>query len=160
MPRQIIFTVPGAPQGKGRAKTAARIVTNKATGRAQVITRHYTPEKTVSYENLVRLAGEQAMRGRPPFAGPVRLDLDIVCPVPASWSGVRQRRALAGEIVPTTKPDKDNVEKAVCDGLNGIAFSDDCRITEGSQRKRYGLTPGVTVVVTELDTEPAQGRRA
>ena len=40
----IIFTVPGPPQGKSRARTVA----NKYTGKSV----SYTPDKTVLYEKL------------------------------------------------------------------------------------------------------------
>ncbi|MBZ0073637.1 RusA family crossover junction endodeoxyribonuclease [Bordetella hinzii] len=158
MTATIVFTIPGAPQGKGRAKSSSRIGRDPRTGAPRVFTRHYTPEKTASYESLVKLAAAQAMAGREPYTGPIRMDLDIVLPIPASWSGVRQRRAAAGEIAPTTKPDSDNVEKAVKDGINGIVYRDDVQVVQDSKRKVYGAVPGVTVRVTVLEgMEPAQG---
>ncbi|VFR81133.1 Phage Holliday junction resolvase [plant metagenome] len=124
------------------------------------ITRHYTPEKTVAYESLIRCAGAQAMDGHPPFTGPVRMEIDIVCPVPPSWSKVRQRRALAGEILPTVKPDGDNVEKAVKDGINGVVYRDDVQVVRDSKGKVYGEVPAVHVVITELQgVESAQGAK-
>lgn len=157
MPQQIVFTVPGVPQGKGRAKSSSRIGRDAKTGAARVFTRHYTPDKTVAYESLVRLVAAQAMEGREAYTGPIRMDLDIVLPIPRSWSGVRQRRAAAGEIAPTVKPDGDNVEKAIKDGCNGVAYRDDAQVVEASKRKIYGLVPGVAVLLTVLDMEPAQG---
>ncbi|MBQ2647901.1 MULTISPECIES: RusA family crossover junction endodeoxyribonuclease [Achromobacter] len=157
MPIQIVFTVPGTPRGKGRAKSSSRIGRDPRTGAPRVFTRHYTPEETAAYESLVKLAAAKAMSGREPYTGAIRMDLDIVLPIPASWSGVRQRRAAAGEIAPTVKPDSDNVEKAVKDGINGVVYRDDTQVVQDSKRKVYGLTPRVTVVVTVLDIEPAQG---
>lgn len=157
MQTQITFTVPGTPRGKGRAKSSSRIGRDAKTGAARVFTRHYTPEATAAYESLVRLVAAQAMAGRQAYTGPIRMDLDIVLPIPQSWSGVRQRRAAAGEIAPTVKPDADNVEKAVKDGLSGVVYRDDTQVVQDSKRKVYGLTPRVTVVVTVLDIEPAQG---
>lgn len=158
MPQQIVFTVPGVPRGKGRARSSSRIGRDAKTGAPRVLTRHYTPEATVAYESLVKLAAALAMKGRPTYTGPIRIDLEIVMPIPASWSKVRQVRAAAGEIAPTTKPDADNVEKAVKDGLNGVVYRDDVQVVADSKRKVYGLVPGVTVVVTVLrGIEPAQG---
>lgn len=157
MAQQIKFTVPGVPQGKGRARSSARIIPGKG-GKPMAITRHYTPEKTVAYESLIRYAAAQAMEGRPPFTGPIRMEIDIVCPVPASWSKVRQRRALAGEIMPTVKPDGDNVEKAVKDGINGVVYRDDVQVVRDIKGKNYGEVPGVHVIITEMQgVEPAQG---
>lgn len=157
MPQQIAFTVPGVPQGKGRAKSSSRIGRDAKTGATRVMTRHYTPDKTVAYESLVKLVAAQAMAGREAYTGPIRIDLEIVMPIPQSWSRTRQSRALAGLIRPTVKPDADNVEKAIKDGCNGVVFRDDCQAVEGFKRKVYGLVPRVDAVLTVLDMEPAQG---
>lgn len=133
----IRFTIPGQPQGKGRAKVV------KVGG----FTRMATPEKTVAYEGLIAFAAQQAMAGRPMLEGALAVDMFIDCQVPASWSTKKQRSALAGEVFPTTKPDKDNVIKAVYDGCNGVVWKDDVQVVDGMQRKRYSATPGVTVVV-------------
>jgi Holliday junction resolvase RusA-like endonuclease len=47
--------------------------------------------------------------------------------------------------MPTTKPDADNVVKAVFDGLNGVAFRDDVQVVDLRVRKRYSATPAVRV---------------
>lgn len=60
----IVFTVPGVPKGKGRAKSSSRIGRDPKTGAARVFTRHYTPEATAAYESLVKLAAAKAMAGR------------------------------------------------------------------------------------------------
>lgn len=160
MPQQITFSVPGNPRGKGRAKSATRIGIDKRTGKTRAFTKHYTPAETEAYESLIRLAAARAMDGRPPYTGPIQVEIHITCPIPASWSQARQRRAAAGEIVPTTKPDGDNVEKAIKDGMNGVVYRDDCQVVDDTKRKRYGLVPCVVVTVTELqDVEPAQGRK-
>lgn len=137
----IVFTIPGQPQGKGRAKIV------KIGG----FSRMATPGKTVAYEGLVAHAAQQAMAGRPMFDGAVAVNLFIDCQVPASWSQKKQRAALAGEIFPITKPDKDNVIKAVYDGCNGVLWRDDVQVVDGRQRKRYSATPGVRVEVWSMD---------
>ena len=144
----VTFTVPGEPQGKGRPKIV------KIGG----FSRMATPEKTVAYEGLVALVAQQAMAGRPIFEGAVGVNLFVDAPVPASWSGKRQRMALAGEILPTTKPDVDNVVKAVFDGLNGVLWRDDVLVVDLRVRKRYAATPGVRVEV--WSNEPVVAQRA
>lgn len=143
----LTFTIPGIPQGKGRAK---------ATHIPGLGTRMYTPAKTAAYEGLVAHAAQAAMAGRPLIEGPVRMHLAIHFAVPASWSQKKQRMALAGEIVPTTKPDADNIVKAICDGCNGVVWRDDVQCSDGSWSKRYDATPGVIVTITPLRTEPRQ----
>jgi Holliday junction resolvase RusA-like endonuclease len=140
----IRFTVPGAPQGKGRAKIV----------RIGGFSRMATPQKTVAYEGLIAHAAAAAMAGRPMIVGAVAVNLSIDCQVPASWSQKKQRMALAGEVFPVTKPDKDNVIKAVYDGCNGVVWKDDCQVVDGKQRKRYSATPGVRVEVVPLEAQP------
>lgn len=139
------FTVPGTPVGKGRP----RIV--RIAGQA----RNATPPKTAAYEGLVAHAGQQAMAGRPLILGAVSVVLDIVLEVPASWSGKQQRMALEGLRHPTKKPDIDNVEKAIFDGLNGVVWKDDVQVVDVCKRKRYGAVPGVTVEIEELENQAA-----
>ena len=76
----VAFTVPGEPVAKGRARFARR--------GAFVST--YTPEKTAKYENLVKLAAQEAMAGLPPFKRPVSLMVHIYVKVPESWSSKRR----------------------------------------------------------------------
>lgn len=140
----IRFTVPGVPQGKGRPRVG------KVNGQARM----FTPAKTVSYESLIAHVAHQAKAGRPLIEGPVGCVVDIDCQVPASWSGKKQREALAGQIVPTTKPDLDNAIKALLDGCNGVLWKDDVQVTDLAVRKRYSATPGMRVEVWPLSTEP------
>lgn len=133
----ITFTVPGAPQGKGRP----RIV------KIGAFTRLAADKKTASYEGLVAHAAHVAMAGRPMLDGPIGCSVFIDAPVPASWSQKKQRQALAGEVLPTTKPDTDNVVKAIFDGLNGVLWRDDVLVVDLRVRKRYAATPCVRVEV-------------
>lgn len=142
---EIQFVVPGNPVGKGRAKAARR---------GKFITM-YTPEKTANYEGLVAHSAQVAMNGRPLISGPIAVELDIRISIPASWSGKRKGMAQRGEIAATKKPDIDNVEKAIFDGLNGVVWKDDVQAVHVSKRKRYAETPGVVVIVRELEMLPA-----
>jgi Holliday junction resolvase RusA-like endonuclease len=133
----IAFTVPGAPQGKGRPRAV------KIGG----FTRLAADKKTVAYEGLVAHAAQVAMAGRPLIDQAVACNVFIDCEVPASWSGKKQRAALAGTVMPTTKPDADNVVKAIFDGLNGVLWRDDVLVVDLRVRKRYAATPCVRVEV-------------
>lgn len=135
----IRFTVPGEPVGKGRPR-AFRIGNS---------VRMHTPDKTARYENLVAMAAQQAMSGIALVDGAVEIELLLVTVPPASWSKKKRAAALAAEIRPTTKPDCDNVFKAIADACNGIVWVDDKQITDVVIRKRYGETPFANVLVRE-----------
>lgn len=143
--RRVVFAIPGQPVAKGRPKFA----------RQGSFVRTYTPEKTATYENLVKLFATQAMSGRPPIEGPVELWLDINLQIPTSWSKKRQRDAAAGLVAATKKPDADNVLKAVKDGMNGIVWLDDAQAVEYRISKRYSTSPCVQVSVEQLPLQAA-----
>ncbi|WP_407280586.1 RusA family crossover junction endodeoxyribonuclease [Aromatoleum evansii] len=150
-PLDISFVIPGEPKGKGRHRS--RIA---KMGDGKQFIANYAPKETVEYENLVRMAASRAMAGRAPSELPVLVELVATCSVPASWSKKKQAAALMGEVMPTGKPDLDNIEKAVMDGMNKIVFRDDaqaCRVVKG---KRYGERPGVFVRVVELHARSAR----
>jgi Holliday junction resolvase RusA-like endonuclease len=134
----ITFTVPGVPVAKGRARV----------GRVNGQPRMFTPAKTERYESTVALTARAAMGDRWPVDGQVLVSAEAVFPVPASWSGRKTARAIAGEIRPTGRPDLDNIGKALGDGCNGIVWTDDSRIVQMHLSKSYGAVPGLRVAVT------------
>jgi len=136
----ISFLVVGTPQGKGRAR---------ACRRGKFI-RHYTPEKTAAYEAEIKKAAICALSGRGPFKGPVNLHMRAVFPIPESWSKRKKQAAIAGEILPTVKPDADNIIKAWADGMNGLIYKDDKQIADITFKKRYGLQPFVLATISEV----------
>jgi Holliday junction resolvase RusA-like endonuclease len=139
------FTIPGQPVAKGRPKFARR--------GAHVVA--YTPAKTASYENLVKLAAATAMRGIEPTARPVALQVTLNLQVPASWSNKRRAAAVAGTICATKKPDADNVLKGIKDGCNGIVWADDAQVVRIMIEKRYSESPCAVVRVVEVAGEAA-----
>jgi len=134
----VSFTVPGEPIGKGRPRATTR------AGHAAL----YTPKKTANYESLIAHAAYQAMAGAVPLECACQVQLSITVGVPASWSKKKQAAALLGEVLPTKKPDTDNVVKAVFDGMNGVVWRDDVQAVDLFVRKRYGSSPGVLVRVS------------
>lgn len=144
------FVVPGIPKGKERHRSR---VSKNSAGKAFV--QSYAPEETVEYENLVRLAAHGAMKGRAPHLGPVEVLISSFYPIPKSWSKKRQQMAIDGAIRPTVKPDTDNVEKAILDGINAIVVRDDAQVCDNRHRKFYGPSPRVMVIVMKINAEPA-----
>ena len=134
--RIVTFTVPGQPVAKGRARIS--------TFGGHV--RSYTPEKTRRYENQVSAYAAEAMRNVPPMGGPVEVVVDAHMLVPKSWSLKKRLAAIAGQIKPTTKPDLDNIVKAL-DGMNGIIVVDDSQIVKLTATKQYAEIPQLIVSV-------------
>ena len=113
----------------------------------------YTPDKTVAYEELVRLRFQESLEVRPfiPLQGALRIKIFAGYPIPKSTSKKRRAAMLAGTELPTKKPDWDNIGKIICDALNGVAYEDDKQVTESQMRKRYIDGPGqVEVWISNL----------
>jgi Holliday junction resolvase RusA-like endonuclease len=113
----LVFVVPGHAQGKQRPRLGKG-------GRV------YTPPATRRYEQHVALAFLAASKGRKrsTYTGPV--ELHIAC----TFSDHRRR-------------DLDNVIKAILDGLNGIAYADDCQVCTITAERRHGAAESAEVCV-------------
>ena len=90
------------------------------------------------------------MQGQEPFAGPLRLEIIATFPMPASWSKKRRAQGAEGTLWHTSRPDGDNILKAVGDGLNGVVWRDDACLASCEIGKRYGIVPGLQVEVLPL----------
>lgn len=91
---EIRFMVPGVPVGKQRP----RIVRRGASSIA------YTPQKTVLYENLVKVMYRQASGGvRFPDDSMLEVRITAYYQVPKSDSKKLKEKKLSGEIRPTKK---------------------------------------------------------
>jgi Holliday junction resolvase RusA-like endonuclease len=141
----ITVELPGVPQGKGRPRFV------RATGAA------YTPAKTRSYESMLQGAAIQAMAGAEPMEGPLRVRVDALFPVPASWSKSKRAAALLGVIRPTGRPDWENIAK-VLDAFNCVVWKDDAQVVEGAIFKRYSETPRLIVRIARLEAREYDGQ--
>lgn len=137
--RSVTFTVPGEPIGKGRPRFVRK------TGRS------YTPEKTVNYETLVRLSYQQQVDAEPfERDKPLSLKLEIHQQIPNSVSKKKREAMIGKKILPTKRPDIDNVIKSVLDAVNGTAFHDDSQIVKIYAVKYFSEYPEVKVTISEI----------
>jgi Holliday junction resolvase RusA-like endonuclease len=104
----VAFDVPCRPEPKRRPRFG--------NGRT------YTDARTVAYEGRIATACRDAMKGRPPYDGPVEL---------ACLFEQRNRRVA----------DTDNLVKAISDAIEGIAFTNDRHVS----RIRAGRVAGADV---------------
>ena len=143
---KVSFTVLGEPQGKGRPRF------RQINGHVST----YTPDKTSSYENLVKIEYERQCCGLR-FDDKDQLDMRIYAyyQVPASASKKKKALMLEGALRPSKKPDVDNVVKIIADSLNGVAYKDDVQIVYTIVRKFYSDTPRVKVVIQSVSPSQA-----
>lgn len=147
---RVCFSVPGDPQGWQRSGQAVR--KNRA---GSYYVHNYTKKETRAYEELVGLYARSHLPSQP-WDGPVRLDIDIYVDRPQR---LLKRSSPRGVIWCTNKPDRDNVEKGVLDGLTKVGlWLDDKQVCDGTVRKFYvaiGSNPGLVITATRLN-EPTQ----
>lgn len=153
--RQIAFTIDGPPEGKRRPRASSR----------HGISRIHSDPADVKREALIRALAREAMAGAPPFEGPVGVWVEAIFEPAPSWSKRKREAALAG-FWHTQKPDRDNVEKSVLDGLNPdpkakreedrlpFCLLDDAQVADGSTRKRWGFPARTEVFIRELAPGP------
>ena len=102
--------------------------------------RAYTPKKSADYELHIALGWAHERQ-----SDAVRLDIVFGMPIPQSWSKKQQDAAASGLLLPSKKPDIDNLIKAVMDALNGVAYDDDNQVIELSAKKVYAPEPYVAI---------------
>lgn len=134
-----VITVPGIMRGKGRPRFSTQ------GGRA----RAYTDSKTASLEAVVRQCAFDQV-GQINLLGPLAVQISVVLPIAKSWSKGERQAAERGGLLPTGKPDLDNIVKLIFDALNGMVWRDDSQICQESAAKSYGTTPMTVVRVEAL----------
>ena len=133
------FTIDCIPVGKGRPRFA----------RMGNLVRTYNEKKTTDYEDIVRFHTLTAMGSTDPLETPISVYLYFRLLVPQSYTKKRTEACLKGSERPLKKPDLDNLAKSVLDGMNGVAFRDDCQIVSLHCTKTYSAEPGVDILVKE-----------
>ena len=135
----LTYIVYGEPVGKGRPRFARR-------GK---FTSTYTPQKTKTYEDEIRMMAKAAMGASGPLDTPITVAIYIRVGIPASYSKQKRKDALEGIIKPMKKPDLDNVAKCFLDSMNEIVYLDDKQVVNLHVTKVYAETPAVEVMVKE-----------
>lgn len=140
----IIIEVYGEPKGQPRAR---------AFYKPGLGVRMYDSGSAEGWKGQIALAARFcASLG---ILGPVRVDIDFMFPRPKAHFRTGKH---AGELRPdapvwhTSKPDRDNAEKAVLDCLTQLGvWRDDCQVCAGEVTKRYSNRPGATIAITKLE---------
>jgi len=131
---KIQFKIIGIPVPKGRPRFFRM---GKGVGT-------YTPDKTRSWENMIRL---QAIQYKPTklWEGPIIMNLVFLMPRPKSLP----KKVLYH----VKKPDIDNLAKSLKDALQNIIYRSDSQIVTLNLEKKYAQGEhGVEVTMEEIET--------
>lgn len=129
----LVFEVPGEPRGKGRPRFTK-------DGHA------YTDSETKAYEKKIVAFYKKTYGGfRWGDTAFIRIKVTAHYPIPKSATKAATAGMQAGRILPSRKPDIDNVLKIVLDALNGVAYKDDSRVVCVEAEKVYSMTPKLVI---------------
>lgn len=148
----ITITIPGEPVAQGRPRGFYR---------PGMGVRMYDPGKSRSWKGAAQVhyreAIEKAAAAAPIFqAGPVELHVLAVFTCPRSK---HRKRDPLPRTPKSTKPDSENIAKAVMDAANGLLFLDDSQVARLTVVKVVGAqgeAPRVEVTVAPWSGEAAR----
>lgn len=130
------FLILAKPTGKARPRFTKKGLT-------------YTPKNTKRYEQLVKQSYLEQTDGE-------MIDGNIQIAITSFFKPAKSNKKLIKTVNNTElvycdkKPDLDNIAKAICDGLNGVAYADDKQIVKLSMSKVYSQIDCVLVSVSKL----------
>ena len=127
------FFIDGQPIPKGRPRAAAR-------GKHTIL---YTPKATKEYEDHVAEVASKHLPKTGIIMGPITISLIFYMKAPKKYTKKMNTPHV-------TRPDVDNLAKAILDGLEGVIYKNDAQVTTLYAHKWYGDNPRVGVSVSEL----------
>ena len=128
------------PVGKARPRVTARGPFAHA----------YTPKKTKSYENMIKNEYLSKYGYSNKLDGPLEAQINAYFSIPKSSTKTLKKKMLNNQHKHTNKPDIDNVQKAILDALNGIAYNDDSQIVKITGQKFYSDAPRIELKLKEI----------
>jgi len=151
----IRFFVPGIPRPGGSKKSFHHAKTGK------IITMDMGGQKTKDWRSAVASFALEAMVGKKPLEGPLKLRVMLVMPRPKNHYGTGKNAGkLRGGISlwHAIAPDTTKLLRSTEDACKGLLWRDDCQVAEQHAEKIYTLTflktehPGAWIEVTQLES--------
>ena len=140
MEKTLTITIEPSPKERPRATVVG--------GHARI----YTPKTTEAYEKKIRDAWIR-QNGDTPMDGQLLAKIYYGFRIPKSTPKKNIPAMLQKIIRPTVKPDLDNLDKAVMDALNKVAYKDDSQIVAKVSKKHYAEVPNIRIVIAQYGEE-------
>lgn len=144
----IEFRVHGEPKAQPRPRAFARKMGDKYVARV------FESGTAEGWKSLIAQAA-RPHTPKAPLVGPVFVDVVFYFARPKShYVGNNPAKALRKDapLYHTSKPDRDNLDKAVLDALTQLGgfWRDDAQVCSGIIAKMYSDQPGVHVEISQL----------
>lgn len=150
MSNALKLTIWGSPIPQGRPRFA----------RIGKFVKTYDPKESRSWKDTVRAQTidtiEKEHRGYQIFNGPLSMSIHFFFLRPKGHYGSGRNAQAVKRSAPshhTSKPDIDNLGKAIKDALKGLCYKDDSQIFRCLSEKTYDDRPRVEVVIEEEDNK-------
>lgn len=140
MEKTLTITIEPSPKERPRATVVG--------GHARI----YTPKTTEAYEKKIRDAWIR-QNGDTPMDGQLLAKIYYGFRIPKSTPKKNIPAMLQKIVRPTVKPDLDNLDKAVMDALNKVAYKDDSQIVAKVSKKHYAEVPNIRIVIAQYGEE-------
>ena len=112
----------------------------------------YLDPSVIKYRKAIRNMAITQMRNQKAerIEGAVNMNIVYAFRRPKSLSKKERNEIDGGKTVPkTTKPDIDNLTKAILDALNGIVWKDDAQVTQINIQKVWSAKDQIEVEIWE-----------
>ena len=107
--------------------------------------------ESVAYKLMVSAIGKSIYKDKPLKQVPLAVYITSFYEIPKSYSKKKKQACLRHEEWPMKKPDVDNIEKGILDGLNKVIYHDDAQVVETYNIKAFSNRPRVEVEIKTLD---------
>lgn len=105
----------------------------------------FTPKQTTDYERLIAVKWKE--KYKTPIKEAVEVEMIFSFERPKSWSKKKKENTFFH----TVKPDIDNLQKAILDGLNKVAFEDDKQVFSVKAKKIYDDENSVRIMIKDYE---------
>lgn len=141
------FTILGTPQ----PKQSARFRTVRA-GEKTFVKSYQKKEVVENERNIAFDIKSKLPAGFKPFDGPLKVTMLFVFPPLSSWPQKKMAQMNAGAtIYKDKKPDIDNLQKSVCDAMQGVVYINDSQIVDMHCTKIFGPVPMIEIEVKQFE---------
>lgn len=115
------------------------------------ITKKKVPHPVINYKKFIAIHAEKTMRlyGNSPLVGPVHVEMRFYLAPPKKykkWELDESQHQAAIQ----SKPDLDNLAKAVLDALTGIVYKDDSQVVSLALRKENANHPRLLIQIRPI----------
>lgn len=143
------LTILGTPQPKQSARFRSVKIGNKSFVKSYQKKEVLNAEKNIAYD-----IKQQLPAGFKPISEAIKVKILFVFPPLTSWNKKTENIFNSGvTLYKDKKPDIDNLQKLVCDAMQGVVYLNDSQIVDMHCVKIFGPVPMIEVTVKNIHND-------